>query len=151
MSAACDGIPLVPAPLFGASGLFLIYKNNLPTWAFCVWSSGGFVYTVPMTNTRKTPAPVSPRVQAILDAADAAIANDNDPNTPWTPAWVAAQMTTTVSFRRVADTEGCCPGGRCYHYAASVTRKVRGKDADLPTGAVTSLHDGIVGRRRFTV
>jgi hypothetical protein len=93
----------------------------------------------------------SPNLAAILAAADAAIANDNDPNTPWTPAWVAARQTRDIAYRRVPNDDDCCAGIQCYHYVSAPTKKVRGKDVDAPSGRVVADHDTILGRRRFAV
>jgi hypothetical protein len=96
---------------------------------------------------------LSPKAQAIVDAADAVLANDDGADIAWSPAWIAAQVTRTYSFKRVPKEEGsdCCNGQMCYHFVASVTKKVKGDGADAPSGKAVSLHDGIIGRRRFQV
>lgn len=95
--------------------------------------------------------PLSPKAQAIVDAADAVIsADDGDATVSWSPAWVARQMTATYSFKRVPKEEGvdCCNGLACYHYQTTLNKKVTGDGAAAPTGKVTGLTDGsIVGTR----
>lgn len=75
---------------------------------------------------------------------------DDGVDIPWSPAWVAAQMTATYSFKRVPKEEGvdCCNGLACYHYTTTLNKKVTGDGAAAPTGKVTGLTDGsIVGTR----
>jgi len=86
--------------------------------------------------------------QGVAEAAEArlAVAVAHDRSTAWSPAWVADRLVATSDYRRVKNEDNCCNGLQCYHYTASVTKKVRGKGAAKPTGLAVSLQDALLRR-----
>ena len=82
--------------------------------------------------------------EAIEASYAQAVANDRE--TPWSAAWLADRLVATNDYRRVKNEDNCCGGLQCYHYAATVTKKVRGQGAAKPTGLVTSLQDALMRR-----
>jgi hypothetical protein len=94
----------------------------------------------PVVSTT-TPKPVN------LDPPVAVeISTDDGVDIAWSPAWIAAQMVSTSSFKRVPKEEGsdCCNGQMCYHYVATLNKKVKGDGAAAPTGKVVGLSDGTI-------
>jgi hypothetical protein len=99
----------------------------------------------PVVTTSVPTKPVALDPPVVAD-----LSSDDGVDIPWSPSWVAAQMTATYSFKRVPKEDGvdCCNGLACYHYQTTLNKKVTGDGAAAPTGKVTGLTDGsIVGTR----
>lgn len=85
-------------------------------------------------------------IASINAAVEQAVAND--PETAWSPAWIADRMAYSDYYlARVTNDENCCNGMLCMHYVRKPIARVRGKNAPKATGNAIGLSDALMRLR----